>query len=864
MEASAGRGGSLPVPSSSSQPPRKEWRAVPEDHHQEHSRLGQSDERTIYEVQEGSGRFSADFCSITIDGSGGLSDEILQSKLQEIMKQREELQHVEIELRAQAIARAEILELQNCCQARIKEHSDAASQLKEQLKEKERHIEELEMKLEEKDRELRAVKLDNEAAWAKDDLLREQNKELATFRRERDNSEVERSQLLKQIHELQELIQEKDSQILAVEEQHRAVQESILIKDEHLRNAQTWIARVQEMDALQSTKMQAELQERTEQFNQYWIGLQRQFAEVERHHLQTIQQLQLELAEVRERNGICKEDPEVTRQNSTDSSSYIQTKGNQINANDAGVSNGNLSFMSNGNLEGHPYTSSSDATSKAENAAGIAVVPSPIIGMGAFIPQNQMTALHPFVMHPQGVPQSVSSNSQIPQSHAGHFQPMTTVNQHWQQQQVLDSNSKQYQASQEPQQASNASATFHPTLVFTSPEHKSEVMVQDQITVTAIDQQQEQWSASIANISDVPSQQANSNETAECNEKVATLDERSSPTARTTNPMLPAKATEPTLLDERSLLACIVRTIPAGAEGRIRISTTLPNRLAKMLAPLHWHDYKKCYGKLDDFVAHHPELFVIEGDYIHLREGAQEIISATTAFAKVAAAASSAPYSLLFPSVALTPVAQSSRQKTGDSSDKHSQISKRTQQSNGVGFNVAKGLSDMNVSVKSKNLQEVNGLSSETRIHSAAGNGTNKGLSRGKQQARSAGAGLDGRYNTRVWPCTCDTLPAHRRRKRQGDRIAHQVSWRRWARRRLPASAFRAAEDSTTCMTTAVEEMVELYPGPTKARRAYLHAEKDVERALKKAGWAVRKRGFIGTQFYFANLIEAVPVGSPN
>ena len=26
-----------------------------------------------------------------------------------------------------------------------------------------------------------------------------------------------------------------------------------------------------------------------------------------------------------------------------------------------------------------------------------------------------------------------------------------------------------------------------------------------------------------------------------------------------------------------------------------------------MLAPLHWHDYKKKYGKLDDFVAGHPE-----------------------------------------------------------------------------------------------------------------------------------------------------------------------------------------------------------------------------------------------------------------
>ena len=32
---------------------------------------------------------------------------------------------------------------------------------------------------------------------------------------------------------------------------------------------------------------------------------------------------------------------------------------------------------------------------------------------------------------------------------------------------------------------------------------------------------------------------------------------------------------EPNLLDERSLLACIVRAIPAGSDGRIRISTTV-------------------------------------------------------------------------------------------------------------------------------------------------------------------------------------------------------------------------------------------------------------------------------------------------
>jgi hypothetical protein len=34
----------------------------------------------------------------------------------------------------------------------------------------------------------------------------------------------------------------------------------------------------------------------------------------------------------------------------------------------------------------------------------------------------------------------------------------------------------------------------------------------------------------------------------------------------------------------------------------------LPNRLGKMLAPLHWQDYKKQYGKLDDFVSSHPEV----------------------------------------------------------------------------------------------------------------------------------------------------------------------------------------------------------------------------------------------------------------
>lgn len=61
--------------------------------------------------------------------------------------------------------------------------------------------------------------------------------------------------------------------------QNRNAQENIIYKDEQLREAQAWISRVQEMDALQSSTnhtLQNELRERTEQYNQLWIACQRQ------------------------------------------------------------------------------------------------------------------------------------------------------------------------------------------------------------------------------------------------------------------------------------------------------------------------------------------------------------------------------------------------------------------------------------------------------------------------------------------------------------------------------------------------------------------------------------------------------------
>ena len=48
----------------------------------------------------------------------------------------------------------------------------------------------------------------------------------------------------------------------------------------------------------------------------------------------------------------------------------------------------------------------------------------------------------------------------------------------------------------------------------------------------------------------------------------------------------------------------------------------------------------------------------------------------------------------------------------------------------------------------------------------------------------------------------------------------------------------------------------ELFPGPSKATRAYLHDEGDVEAALAAAGFRVKRREMTATSFYFSRLLE--------
>jgi hypothetical protein len=129
---------------------RSVWLAGVQDA-SEHGKMGNSEDTAVYQVrsfacgtlntqgfqlcvvrscdgssgQEGAGGLE-NYCSITIDGSGGLSEDILQQRLQSIVRQREELQQVEIELRTQAL----VLEAQRSFQAAAKEHVTAAAKLK--------------------------------------------------------------------------------------------------------------------------------------------------------------------------------------------------------------------------------------------------------------------------------------------------------------------------------------------------------------------------------------------------------------------------------------------------------------------------------------------------------------------------------------------------------------------------------------------------------------------------------------------------------------------------------------------------------------------------------------------------------------
>jgi len=52
----------------------------------------------------------------------------------------------------------------------------------------------------------------------------------------------------------------------------------------------------------------------------------------------------------------------------------------------------------------------------------------------------------------------------------------------------------------------------------------------------------------------------------------------------------------------------------------------------------------------------------------------------------------------------------------------------------------------------------------------------------------------------------------------------------------------------------ALKKVGELFPGPSKTTRAYLHEEEVVVNALKNAGFVIERTEMTGTNFYFSRL----------
>lgn len=445
-------------------PSRKDWRVSARNagnEELERSNLGQPDERTIYELGQ-ENVDAVNYCSIQIVG---IDDGVMQQRVQSLAREREELQQMENELRARMIAKSEIMEIQNKFEARLNDQANVSARLQDQLREREQTIHELERRMEEKERELHAVRLDNEAAWAKEDLLREQNKELANFRRERDSIEAERTHHIKQIHDLQEHLQDKERQFLELQEQSRVAQETIIYKDEQIRDAQSWMTRVQEIDVLQASTLQVELRERTEQYNQLWLGCQRQFAEMERLHMQAVQRFQLELAGVRGKSGTYNTESSISQNSSSDGSNVGSNSGNYRQANGCGMANCAPRSLPNGVSDNSQILVSSANASTQTNHVPTLPITTPILGMPSYLPPGQVTAVHPYVMHQQGSNPSVPSH--VAQSHVSHFHsvPAMASFQEWQNQQAVSealpvSSQYQYMQSKSEENPSRSESNY--------------------------------------------------------------------------------------------------------------------------------------------------------------------------------------------------------------------------------------------------------------------------------------------------------------------------------------------------------------------------------------------------------------------
>jgi magnesium-protoporphyrin O-methyltransferase len=61
-----------------------------------------------------------------------------------------------------------------------------------------------------------------------------------------------------------------------------------------------------------------------------------------------------------------------------------------------------------------------------------------------------------------------------------------------------------------------------------------------------------------------------------------------------------------------------------------------------------------------------------------------------------------------------------------------------------------------------------------------------------------------------------------------------------------------------TVFYQVLKKVGELFPGPSKTTRAYLHSEQEIVNILETQGWTIKRNAMTKTRFYFSRLLEAI------
>jgi len=104
---------------------------------------------------------------------------------------------------------------------------------------------------------------------------------------------------------------------------------------------------------------------------------------------------------------------------------------------------------------------------------------------------------------------------------------------------------------------------------------------------------------------------------------------------------------------------------------------------------------------------------------------------------------------------------------------------------------------------------------------------------------------LKGKWNT----VTCVDVLIHYPQDKADDMISHLSS--------LAQEKVILSFAPKTAYYDALKRFGELFPGPSKTTRAYLHREADVVAALEANGFEVTRRALTAKSFYFSQILEA-------